>query len=300
MGVLETVMYLLPVAAAGLVFFDARKRVSRLATAMWTLGTLATAGLAASAYLLVRPRAAPFWGLGEVAALPAFFVLALAPFTFMIENFARLPDVLFSLKGILALTLLQNVVFAGVPLYVALVKYRQPPAVIGLVSIPSTRTLTIAGVASAAALLGNFVGQNLTIFGVGLVIGQQAASDLILRQEIHLPIFRLLQQLHRPRDVAILAIMVGLIVPVGEELFFRGLTYGALRRLMHRHLAVLASALFFAAAHFELVELLPILILGVVLAFLYEYTGSLVPCMIAHTVNNLAALALFYLTLPAH
>src|SRR5207302_9136248 len=42
------------------------------------------------------------------------------------------------------------------------------------------------------------------------------------------------------------------------------------------------------------------LILGDVLAFLDDCPGSLVPCMIAHPVNNLAALALFYLALPAH
>ncbi len=68
----------------------------------------------------------------------------------------------------------------------------------------------------------------------------------------------------------------------------------AARRALGRHTAVLASALFFAAAHVQPVEFLPILILGIVLAYLYEYTGSLVPGMIAHAVNNLAALVLFY------
>jgi membrane protease YdiL (CAAX protease family) len=65
---------------------------------------------------------------------------------------------------------------------------------------------------------------------------------------------------------------------------------------LNRHAAVLASAAFFAAAHLQVVEFLPILILGLILTYLYEFTGSLVPGMIAHAVNNLAALALFYLT----
>jgi membrane protease YdiL (CAAX protease family) len=84
------------------------------------------------------------------------------------------------------------------------------------------------------------------------------------------------------------------IVPIGEEVFFRGLTYGALRQRLGRHAAVLTSAAFFALAHLQFVEFLPILILGSILAYLYEFTGSLVPGMIAHAVNNLAALALFY------
>ena len=49
-----------------------------------------------------------------------------------------------------------------------------------------------------------------------------------------------------------------------------------------------------AAAHLEPVALLPIVLLGVVLAYTYDYTGSLVPGMIAHGVNNLAALFVFY------
>jgi membrane protease YdiL (CAAX protease family) len=69
---------------------------------------------------------------------------------------------------------------------------------------------------------------------------------------------------------------------------------GALRRALNRHLAVVVSALFFAAAHLQKVELLPILILGLVLGYLYDITGSLAPGMIAHGLNNLAALFLFY------
>jgi membrane protease YdiL (CAAX protease family) len=65
-----------------------------------------------------------------------------------------------------------------------------------------------------------------------------------------------------------------------------------------RHLAVLVSAVFFAAAHLEPVALLPILLLGVVLAYTYEYTGSLVPGMMAHGVNNLVALFIFYQNPP--
>jgi membrane protease YdiL (CAAX protease family) len=33
-----------------------------------------------------------------------------------------------------------------------------------------------------------------------------------------------------------------------------------------------------------------------ILAYLYDLTGSLVPGMIAHAVNNLGALVLFYMT----
>jgi len=85
---------------------------------------------------------------------------------------------------------------------------------------------------------------------------------------------------------------------VGEEIFFRGLVFGALRRRLDRHVAVLLSALFFAGAHLQPVEFLPIVILGTILAYTYEFTGALIPGMIAHGVNNLAALLIFYQNPP--
>lgn len=298
MELLEWVILIVGVAATALVFLDARRRFSRIATAMWTLGTLATAGLAAAAYLLMRPSRHPTWGLGEVAALPVFFVLVLPPIALILERVVLRPAALASLGPVVAFTLAQNAVFVGASLYVVLVKYRLPPDRLGLVGPASPRLFVTTAIASVTALVGNFVGLNLTVFGAGLIIGQKAAADLVTRQEIRLPIFRMLQQFHHPLDIAILVVLVGLIVPVGEEIFFRGLTYGALRRLLGRPLAIVVSALFFAVAHLEPIEFLPILILGMILAALYEYNQSLVPCMITHAVNNLAALTLFYLAPP--
>ncbi|HKV44951.1 MAG TPA: type II CAAX endopeptidase family protein [bacterium] len=289
---------ILALLASAFVFVDGRTRLSRAITAVWTLATFVTAGLAAALYLLARPSRNSSWGLGEVAALPLFFVLAVAPSAMILETFALRVGIFSSLGVIVALTVLQNAVFVGASLYVVLVKYRLPPDRIGLVSPAAPRMLALAAIASATALAGNFVGQNLTVFGAGLVVGQKAAADLVVRQEIRLPVFHMLQQFRHPVDIATLAVLVGLVVPVGEEIFFRGLTYGALRRMMGRPLAIVVSALFFAVAHLEPVEFLPILILGMILAALYEYNKSLIPCMITHAVNNLAALALFYLAPP--
>jgi membrane protease YdiL (CAAX protease family) len=125
-------------------------------------------------------------------------------------------------------------------------------------------------------------------------MGQAAASKYVNGEQQRSPIYRLLPQLHAGIDIAVLAVLVGVVVPIGEEIFFRGLTLGALRRTLNRHVAVAVSALFFALAHLQLVELVPILILGLVLGYLYDLTGSLIPGMIAHGLNNLAAILAFY------
>jgi len=294
-GTLGWLIILQAVAVSVLVFLDARRHLSGTAAAVWAAVTLATAGLAAPAYVIARPSRAPAWGLTEVVALPIFFVVAILPIALVLEAWVRRGQ-LSPFGSIIAVLLVQNTVLAGMSLYVALVKYRLLPASLGLTWGKWRPRLLAAAVASGAALTGNFVGQNLTIFAAGLVLGQQAAADLVMNREANTPVFRMLQEFHASTEMAILVVLVVVVVPIGEELFFRGLTYGALRRVLSRRIAVLASAAFFAAAHLQLVEFLPIFILGVILAYLYDFTGSVVPGMIAHAVNNLGALALFYLT----
>jgi membrane protease YdiL (CAAX protease family) len=83
-------------------------------------------------------------------------------------------------------------------------------------------------------------------------------------------------------------------VPIGEEVFFRGFIFSTLRRWGWAW-AVTLSSLLFAAVHLQVVHFLPILLLGVVLAVLYQRTGSLVASIAVHGVNNLiAALASLY------
>jgi membrane protease YdiL (CAAX protease family) len=291
---LHALLALQTAVMAALVFLDARGLLPDRRPQRWLLATLLTAGLAAAVYLLVRPSRRSFWGLPEVMGLPVFFVLAALPLSWLLASSTLHLQLLSSLAFIVGLTVLQNAAFAAAALYVALIKYHLPAASLGLGPGAWGKRVVAAAFASGAALGGNLVGRQLTIVAAGLVIGQQRASSLVTEQEVRTPVFRLLREFRTPSDIVALAVLVAVIVPIGEEIFFRGLTYGALRHRLGRHAAVAASAAFFALAHLQLVEFLPIFILGAILAYLYEYTGSLVPGMIAHAVNNLAALALFY------
>ncbi|HEX4835994.1 MAG TPA: CPBP family intramembrane glutamic endopeptidase [bacterium] len=290
------VFLLVSVTAAVGVFLDARKRLGILPAAAWGIGTLLTGGVAVSVYLLIRPSRAPAWGIGEILALTLFFVMAIPLLGALLLSAS--PDALPPLPIIAALVVLQNVIFSAAALYVVRVKYRLPLASIGLGAGAWTRRMAQGAAASVAAVLSNGIGQNVTVFILAVALGRQAASDLVTREQVGTPIYRLLPHLHRPVELIVLSALVGVVVPVGEEIFFRGLTFGALRRLMNRHAAVVTSALFFAGAHLQPVEFLSILILGMILAYLYDFTGSLIPGMIAHGVNNLVALFLFYQNPP--
>ncbi|HXH81449.1 MAG TPA: CPBP family intramembrane glutamic endopeptidase, partial [Candidatus Tectomicrobia bacterium] len=84
------------------------------------------------------------------------------------------------------------------------------------------------------------------------------------------------------------------VAPVFEEIVFRGLLYGSLRRLggpsptMRAWLpAGLASALVFALAHgYGVGGFTSVLLSGLLWTWAYERTRSLLPGIVAHAVNN--------------
>lgn len=84
----------------------------------------------------------------------------------------------------------------------------------------------------------------------------------------------------------LLFILICVIAPVVEELVFRGFVFAGLRRRMTFGGAVLASAIIFALMHTNPQGLLPITLIGIVLATLYERNRSLVPSIICHALNN--------------
>ncbi len=92
-----------------------------------------------------------------------------------------------------------------------------------------------------------------------------------------------------PAAVAVMLVSSILFAPVFEELIFRGLLYGTLRTRLGWPLAATASALVFALAHgYGVAGFASVFLSGVLWAWVYERTGSLLPSLVAHVVNNSA------------
>jgi membrane protease YdiL (CAAX protease family) len=89
----------------------------------------------------------------------------------------------------------------------------------------------------------------------------------------------------------ILAVSLGeyvLLAPLFEELIFRGLLFATFRRRFSLWFSALLSAGIFAAAHgYGLLGTVSVLWSGLLWAWIYEKSGSLLPAMIAHLLNNL-------------
>jgi membrane protease YdiL (CAAX protease family) len=82
-------------------------------------------------------------------------------------------------------------------------------------------------------------------------------------------------------------VLASVLAPIFEEVFFRGVLYNALRARLSIAIATLVSAFAFAIVHPQLpAGFLPIFGIGVVFAILFETRRSLVPSMVAHSLNN--------------
>ncbi len=101
-------------------------------------------------------------------------------------------------------------------------------------------------------------------------------------------------QARTPFALALLLVATVAIAPPAEELFFRGYALSILERKWGPAAGIMLSAFMFALAHGSLYQLLPIFLVGVVLAQLFRKMG-IVPCMVAHGVNNFLAIVILFL-----
>jgi uncharacterized protein len=86
------------------------------------------------------------------------------------------------------------------------------------------------------------------------------------------------------------AIIVIVLAPISEETFFRGFFYRGLRNRFGVAGGVTLVALVFGAIHYsgpDTLVLLPVLaVLGAIFCLMYELSGSLLPAVGLHTINN--------------
>ena len=90
--------------------------------------------------------------------------------------------------------------------------------------------------------------------------------------------------------LVIIAIVI--LAPIAEEIFFRGVVFNALLREGGRRWAYLASSVLFAVIHLSLVALVPIFLLGLALAWVYERTNNLLAPIAMHATVNAISVAL--------
>jgi membrane protease YdiL (CAAX protease family) len=91
--------------------------------------------------------------------------------------------------------------------------------------------------------------------------------------------------------VALLVVLVVVGAPIIEELFFRGLLLRSIQARWTDTLALLASAILFGLAHFELLQLPALVLFGLVAGYCAQRTGRLGMSIWAHVGFNATTVA---------
>jgi sodium transport system permease protein len=92
-------------------------------------------------------------------------------------------------------------------------------------------------------------------------------------------------------------VIIGILTPICEELFFRGFLLGAFLKISqgNKHFAVFTSSLIFAGLHLQPLKLLPMLFLGMCLGYLYVESKNLKYSILFHSLINSSQIILAFI-----
>jgi membrane protease YdiL (CAAX protease family) len=122
----------------------------------------------------------------------------------------------------------------------------------------------------------------LALARCGIEVREQAAVELLLSASVSGRIA--------------LGLAAVILAPLAEEFLFRGVLYPAVKQAGFPRLALWGTAALFAVIHFNLVTLVPLLLLALALTWLYETSNNLLAPIAAHTAFNALNFGLFFLS----
>lgn len=99
-----------------------------------------------------------------------------------------------------------------------------------------------------------------------------------------------------PVAIGLLVIAAVVLAPIVEELIFRGCLYRFLKSQTTLLPAQIASGILFSMIHWNLLSFLPLVLVGIFLARVYEKTGSILVAIWFHAFFNAFSLGMLFIT----
>jgi len=231
---------------------------------------------------------------------------------------------IFRIKDVISITLAVLIMPLLLSLVVGKLIYGQ--YLVGLIasakSVESVYTITISYILSSILLASwilwlVFKKYLMTKDSIGLVIRDKKSTvtwslmtillltlfsvtyEYIVRRVLHLNIpedfmILIIQSIKTFGEGIVFFIFIVIIGPIVEEIIFRLYIYNAFKRYTNIKWGLFFSALLFAICHFQPPYLVLLFVVGFVLAYVYEQTKSLVPCIVIHLSNNLLCFIFAY------
>lgn len=98
------------------------------------------------------------------------------------------------------------------------------------------------------------------------------------------------------QELVMLLLLIAMLAPLAEELLFRGMLYPLLRR-WGAGVAIVGSAVVFSLVHFIPILFPSLFVVGLMLGLLRERSGSTIPCIVLHMMQNGTMIVLLHLAM---
>ncbi|MFH1305077.1 MAG: type II CAAX endopeptidase family protein [Candidatus Omnitrophota bacterium] len=234
----------------------------------------------------IEPQTSPKWNIADVARVAVTFIFFGYIFIFLQMFLTRLFPVFNNGNFRMVFsTLVMNTAGIIIILYFIIRKHGQSPRDAGL-------TLKKSSSAFFYAVIGY-------IAFVPILIAIMLMTFSVMKfLKFHPPMQPIVQVLTEEKEMPVLwfsVIFAAVLGPITEEIFFRGFMYKAVRKRFGIFCGMISTAVLFSLLHTHIAGFLPIVALGLLLAWLYEKTGSLVASMSVHIMHNVVMIGLVFL-----
>jgi len=161
-------------------------------------------------------------------------------------------------------------------IYIVVVEYKNKLTSLGLTLTNFIRD-TVIGIAGYVAAIPLIIGALTLVIWIANIANYQPPME---------PIMKLFLEEKNPLLLLYSTLFATILGPILEEIFFRGFMYSAFKKKAGIIGAILLSSFLFSILHTNPIGFLPIMVLGILLALLYEKTGSLIPSIMVHMIHN--------------
>ncbi len=180
-----------------------------------------------------------------------------------------------------------NVLACAIGYFVLRMSFGSTPADVGV-------RFATPGVVSGYAVTSYVAYLPLVLLSVGVTSG---IYSLLGKEPPIQSVLQIFEDTRGKASLAWLVLLGAIVIPITEEFLFRGILYSVLRRRLGRFAGVALSSAIFALLH-DVVTWLPVFVLGVLLAIVYDRTRSLLASGLVHVVHNGSQLAILLLFGP--
>lgn len=234
------------------------------------------------------PALRPLVAVDAFAAFALFVTMAVAGGIFTIPLTLFFTDSIVFILGVSVLTGTLNVIF-----WMLVIKLRQNSILSGL-SLHAPHIKLIKAFMYVVVTYALVV-----IFAELYEICMNYFNIKIDIQDVTRMICDTIKNSNSSLEIIFMILCVILLMPMIEEILFRGVIFNALSSALPAWGAGMLSSAMFAVVHFDILYFLPLFVMGVALCYLRYKTKSLYLPIILHSLNNLVSVVVcFYFPYP--